>query len=84
MIHHSTRGRFALRSGDWYYLDDSDPPASEPEWYRTRLNVQPFSAPGQLYNLKDDPTQSTNLFSAHPEKADELKRQLQQAIGDFK
>ena len=78
MIHNSTKGVFALRSGDWLFIDDAAPPASEPEWYRGAKNVRPSKYPAQLYNLKDDPTQSVNLYERHPEKVQDMQQQLRE------
>ena len=36
-------------------------------------------APGQLYDLKSDPGETTNLFSKSPEIAAELKTLLEKA-----
>jgi len=81
MIHNSTKGVFALRSGNWLFIDDAAPPASEPEWYRRAKNVRPSKYPAQLYNLKDDPTQSVNLYERHPEKVQDMQRHLREATG---
>ena len=37
-------------------------------------------APGQLYNLKDDPGERTNLYFEHPEKVKEMKELLDQSL----
>jgi hypothetical protein len=36
-------------------------------------------APGQLYNLKEDPSETTNLSSKHPEVAERLKKLLEES-----
>ena len=81
MIHNSTKGAFALRSGNWLFIDDAAPPASEPDWYRRAKNVRPSKYPAQLYNLKDDPTQSVNLYERHPEKVQDMQQHLREATG---
>ena len=38
------------------------------------------NAPGQLYNLKDDPGETTNLYSKHPEIVAKLKGMLDASL----
>ena len=73
IIHHTPRGKFAIRHQDWVFLDDGPAPASEPEWFREKRNVDPNTFPGQLYHLKDDPMQTVNLYGQYPEKVKEMK-----------
>jgi arylsulfatase A-like enzyme len=69
-IHHSGGGVFAIRTGDWKLIDESqgagydDPP--EP------------GAAGQLYNLKDDPGEQNNLYFEKPDIVAKLKNRLEQ------
>jgi len=37
-------------------------------------------APGQLYNLEDDPGETTNLYNEYPELVKELKALLDQSV----
>ena len=64
-IHHSLNGTFAIRIGDWKLIE-------------ANLGSGGFSAPrvvkptadspaGQLYNLKNDPSETENLWEKHPE-----------------
>jgi arylsulfatase A len=76
MVHHTPSGEFAFRSKDWIFINHGPPEPSEPEWFREQHKVQPHSFPGQLYHLKDDPRQSTNLYGQHPKKVQELKALL--------
>ena len=68
-IHHSGSGMFALRKGDWKLI------AGKGSGGRTRM---PKSAARiQLYNLKDDPGETTNLQAKHPEVVQELSALLE-------
>ncbi len=64
IVHHSSQGMFAIRQGDWKLCEGlgsggfSNPQHIEPA---------PGGPKGQLYNLKDDPMESQNLYSGHPE-----------------
>ncbi|XAM00457.1 arylsulfatase [Phycisphaeraceae bacterium D3-23] len=68
----------AIRRGDWKYLDHT---GSGGNRYRGELEqyILPDNAPdapAQLYNLADDPGETTNLYHEHPEIAAELKALL--------
>ncbi len=70
-IHHSGGGVFALRQGDWKLIEGSreggyDDGPSEGE-------------PGGLYNLADDPAETTNLWDDKPGKVQELMALLNKA-----
>jgi len=75
VIHHSSRGMFAVRQGDWKYIEGlgsggfSQPAVIEPE---------KGGAVGQLYNMKDDPSEQDNLFFENPEKLKELQETLEE------
>lgn len=64
IVHHSSDGTFAIRQGEWKLaLGVGSRGFSEP---RT-INPKPGEAAGQLYNLKDDPGEQTNLWLRKPE-----------------
>jgi arylsulfatase A len=75
-VHHSFDGSFAIRQGDWklllhqgagnknYAEIPPEPPISAP------------SAPGQLYNLRKDPAERSNLYHQHPAIVARLSRLL--------
>jgi arylsulfatase A-like enzyme len=73
VVHESSHGLFAIRRGPWKYIDG--------------LGSGGFSAPvsdtpaangprGQLYNLKDDPSEQHNIYLDHPGKVQQLKQLL--------
>jgi arylsulfatase A len=69
LIQNSSRGLFVVRSGDWkLILGLGSGGFSKPE------SIQPKAreAPGQLFNLKDDPSETKNLYLEYPEKVEEL------------
>ncbi|MFO0901850.1 MAG: arylsulfatase [Pirellulales bacterium] len=72
----------SIRRGDWKYLDHR---GSGGNHYNTP-GLKPFAlpdaapdAPGQLYNLADDPGETTNLYEKRPEVVAELKQLLEQS-----
>ena len=76
VIHHTPCREFAIRHQDWVFIDHGPPESNEPEWFRELHKVKPHTFPGQLYHLKEDPTQSNNLYGQHPDKVQELKALL--------
>jgi len=66
-----------IRSGDWKFINQlgsggfSQPKTIKPE---------PGGPAGQLYNLRDDPTETTNLYLKHPEIVARLEAEMQQIV----
>lgn len=56
----------ALRQGDWKYVG----PAT-PKWPRNRPAIKPA-----LYNLKEDPSETTDLSEKYPERTADLAKKL--------
>lgn len=76
-VHHSGRGKFAIRQGDWVFIDaPSGADNREPKTILETLGVQPHQEPAELFDLRTDPKQTVNLLAAHPEKAKALKSLL--------
>jgi arylsulfatase A-like enzyme len=74
VVHHSSRGVFALRKGEWKYIEGlgsggfTQPAVGEPE---------AGGPAGQLYNMQDDPSEQNNLYLEEPEKVEEMKQALE-------
>ncbi len=69
LIQHSSKGIFVVRQGDWKLINGLGSGGfTKPE------TIQPKEgeAPGQLYNLKEDPSETADLYSKYPEKVKEL------------
>ena len=66
-----------FRHGDWVYIDHSTGAENkESDYVLKTLGVLDDSEPAELYNLVDDPNQTTNVFGRHPKEALELKKRL--------
>lgn len=73
VIHHSSKGFFAVRSGDWKLVEGRGSGGfSEPVFY----DPLPGEAPGQLFNLKDDPSETVDLYLQEPEIVKMLSSKL--------
>lgn len=69
IVQHSSRGIFAVRQGDWKLIIGLGSGGfSKPE----TVIPKEGEAPGQLYNLRADPSETTNLYQQYPEKVKEL------------
>ena len=85
-VHHSARGKFAIRKGDWVLIDapsgDDNGANGEPEWLKQERGYTTHQQAGELYNLREDLAQRYNMHDEKPEIARELKALLQKAIDD--
>lgn len=77
-IHHSCHGRFAIRKGDWVFIDapSGDDDHVEPQWFKEERGYRPHDQPGELFNLKDDLAERKNLHAEFPEVVREFKELL--------
>ncbi|MEM9109089.1 MAG: arylsulfatase [Planctomycetota bacterium] len=74
VIHHSGNGTFAIRKGDWKLIEGNlgSGGFSRPGVVRPKKD----GPQGQLYDLKDDPKESKNLWLDEPAKVKELLAEL--------
>jgi arylsulfatase A-like enzyme len=78
VIHHSVRGDFAVRQGDWKLcLCPGSGGWSEPKPGSAKEKELPLL---QLYDMKSDPKETTNLEKEHPEKVRQLTSKLKEEI----
>ena len=64
VVHHSSKGHFAIRQGDWKLILCR---GSGGNRYRKGPNVvKPDDPPGQLYNMAEDYSETNNLYLEHP------------------
>ena len=85
-LHQTMSLALAIRQGDWKYLDHPGSGGNnyerEGEWGMKQFALPELAptAPGQLYNLKQDPGETRNLYHEHPELVAQLKEVLQSAV----
>jgi len=84
-LHQTMSLALAIRKGDWKYLDHKGSGGNNynrgGEWGMKQYAL-PEKAPkalGQLYNLKTDPGETTNLYFEKSEMVEELKAKLEEA-----
>jgi arylsulfatase A len=83
LVHNTNPNGYALRHGDWVLINAKTGAVSAvPPWFDEANGYEKNSRPGELYNLKDDLAQRTNLFDKHPDKVAELKAALDKLVGE--
>jgi arylsulfatase A len=74
IVHHSSEGVFCIREGSWkLVLGLGSGGFSVPKF----IKPTPGGPQGQLYNLKDDPGETTNLWLEKPEMVRKLSALLE-------
>ncbi len=74
LIHNTYASRWAVRKGDWLYMDtNSGEHRIMPDFYKELMGYTDFETEGLLFNLKDDIEQRVNLYSEYPELVNELE-----------
>lgn len=72
-VHHSINGDFTIRKGEWkLLLSPSSGGWSFPRPKRDDEVIKTLPLV-QLYNMKDDPAETKNVYAEHPEIVKELK-----------
>ena len=76
-VHHSMKGTFALRRGDWVLIDaPSGDDNTEPDWFKAERGYEPHDDPGELYDLRDDLSQRHNRYTERPDVVRDMRQQL--------
>ena len=74
VVHHSSRGMFAIRQGKWKLAQGL---GSGGFSLPRSIKPKPGGPEGQLYNLEDDLAESRNLWSENPEIVERLTNLLE-------
>lgn len=86
IVHHSARGKFAIRKGDWVLIDaptgDDNSANGEPRWLKSERGYEEHAFPGELYNLRDDLSERRNLYGEQSKIVDSLKTLLKKYIDE--
>jgi len=73
LIVHSADGVFAIRKGPWKWIEGV--PVEDIKPGARKARAAEYKA--QLYNLKDDPAETTDVSAAHPQVVQELSALLE-------
>ena len=80
LLTQSFRGEFQIRQGNWKYLDHKGSGGNKYDrglLQKYALEEKEPNAPGQLYNLENDPGEADNLYNKNSHKRSELKKLLE-------
>lgn len=73
VVHSSSIGYFAIRKGDWKLIEGLGSGGfTEPKELKPKVG----EAPGQLYNLATDISETNNVYEQNPDKVKELRQLL--------
>jgi arylsulfatase A len=82
-LHQTISLALAIRNGKWKYLDHKGSGGNNYAGGKLKklyaLPETAPNAPGQLYDIENDPGETTNLYLQHPEIVKELKQQLDES-----
>ena len=77
-VHHSDAGKFAIRQGNWVFIDaNTGGDRKEPDWFKQERGYRDDNFPGELYDLSQDAGERRNLYAEQPEKVKALKALLE-------
>ncbi len=78
LVHHSSSGKFALREDDWVFLDTptGDDIGQEPEWFQAERGYVSHEFPGELYQLRDDPSERRNRYGEETDRVRAMSETL--------
>jgi len=77
LVHHSSEGYFAIRQGPWKLnLLRGSGGSLKPRLIQPKEGEAIF----ELYNIEEDPSETTNLYFEHPEIVNGLKSKLSEII----
>ncbi len=85
-VHHSAQGKFAIRQGDWVFIDapsgDDNGARGEPQWLKDERGYTKHSQPGELYNLREDAIEKHNRFAEEPARVSQMKALLEKYMSE--
>jgi len=85
-VHHSAQGKFAIRKGDWVFIDapsgDDNGRHGEPQWLKDERGYTQHPHRGELFNLREDLAQRHNRYAEKPELVHDLKTLLEKYINE--
>jgi arylsulfatase A-like enzyme len=78
-VHHSINDEYALRQGDWVFIESpkSEHGRAEPAWWRERFGVKPHDQPAELFHLKEDLRETTNVYAQYPDRVKQMRALLE-------
>jgi len=76
-VQNTREGSYAIRMGDWSLINDSTGYITKPpRWASAHFGYQPTDSQVELFNLKEDIGQKTNLAEQYPDKVKLMQNEL--------
>ena len=79
VIHHSVTGHFAIRDGKWKLNMLRGSGGMGPQ---AVIEPKAGEPPYELYNIEVDPGETNNVYTAHPEIVEKLKKRITEIIAE--
>lgn len=82
-VQNTNKAKYAIRQGDWVFINShTGASQSEPKGYLNHfgLKTYPKGTPGLLFNLKNDPRQSKNIYQEHPAQVSAMQTLLKRYL----
>jgi len=77
LIYHSCHGKFAIRQGDWVFIDaPTGDDNREPEWFKRERDYSDHDLPGELFDLGHDISQRDNVYDDCPDRISQMASDL--------
>ncbi len=77
LIHHSCDGYLAIRDGKWKLnMLRGSGGSLKPRWIEPKEGEAPF----ELYNIDEDPGETTNLYFEYPEIVEKLTKEISEIV----
>ena len=83
-VQNTSAGKFALRQGDWILIDAPTGAAKkESKNYLQQFGLESYQKDnlGLLFSLREDPRQTMNLYSKHPDRVADMRKLLVSYVG---
>ena len=79
ILYNTPRKKLGIRKEEWVFIDAASG-GIDPDWFKKERGVVAHTQNVELFNLADDPQQTTNIALEYPEKVKELKQELDKMV----
>ncbi len=78
LVHNTNPNGYALRHGDWVLIAAKTGSVTKvPDWFNEKFGYTKNAYAGELYNLRKDPAQKSNLYNELPDEVQNLTKKLE-------
>ena len=80
ILYNTPRKKLGIRKEEWVFIDAPSGGGKEPDWFKKERGIVDHNQEVELFNLAEDPQQTTNVALEYPEKVKELKQELDEMV----